>query len=189
MEYLLDNISFVFTLIMLMFAVINDIKTKTIKNIIPMSFLLIGIIFNIFIHNANIVLSIIISFLYFFLLYYIPKSVNIHEFMGAGDIKIYMVISFLMGWKFSLYSFVYSIFIGAVILLLLNIKRYKEVGFNAFMFLTRRGKWEIKEEEHKTNIFSPYILIGVVVTYYTLVCLNNDWIFQNIYNLYSSMIK
>lgn len=167
------DIRFIYMLLLLIWAVVNDYKNRTIKNVIPLCMAVSGILLNFYYKDINLLFSLLLSVVYFIFLFFVPRLFHINEFMGAGDIKLYMAISFLMGWKFSFYSFVYSVLIGAVILCILNLRRLKEIGFNVTMFFLRRGKWTMDEAEEKTNMFTPYILIGCVLEYF----LQSNWLF------------
>ena len=158
-------IKFIFLLIIVLFAVINDFRTKKIKNFIPIMGVLIGIIINLFTRDVNFLYSFAISLIYFIFLYYFPKKIKIKSLLGAGDIKLYMVASFILGWKFSLDVFVFSVIIGSLFLILLNIKRIKKIKFNVAMFLSSKGKYRFEEKEDLTNIFTPYIFIGSILAY------------------------
>lgn len=170
-------IQFYVVILMMIFAVINDVRTKQIKNIIPSSFFIISIILNIFFKNINFLYSFLLSLSYFIILYYIPKSFNIEDFMGAGDIKLYMVISFLLGWKSSIYIFIYSIILGSLLILILNISRLKNISLNVTLFFSgvlsgSENKVFFDENKLEKNIFSPYILLGVIVFFLYRV----DWL-------------
>lgn len=180
MEWVMQNINFILSLIMLIFASINDFRSKTIKNIIPFSFMIIAIVLNMFTHSVNMFYSFIACILMFLFLFAVPRKLNIVDFMGAGDIKLYMVIALFMGWKFSFYCILYSGIVGSIILIIINYKRYYEIVMNVFFFLSKFGKWKINEESKKKDIFSPFILIGTITTYYIFIVLNNDWIFKAI---------
>ena len=171
-------ILFVLTFLMLILAVTNDIRSKKIKNIIPFSFMIIGIIINLINNDINLFYSLILNIIYFTVLFAIPRIINVTEFLGAGDIKIYMAISFLLGSKFSFYTFLNSLFIGSVLLTILNIKRIKEVFMNLYYFYILQDtdvvesmlKWE------HANIFSPYILLGAIATFVHLVVFNISYL-------------
>ena len=161
------DIRFIIAVIMLTVAVINDYKKRKVKNVIPAIMIILGIATNIFYcRDVNLLHSLLISVLYFFCLFFIPRVFHINEFMGAGDIKLLMAISFLLGWKFSLYTFLYSVMIGTVILMILNLRRAKEIGLNVLMFFMSKGKWYIDESQEKTNMFTIYILIGCVMEFF-----------------------
>lgn len=174
-------IEFTLTTIMLIFAMINDFKSNTIKNIIPSIGIILGFICSFFLNDNSIPFIILTCIIYFLLLFYLPRAIGITEFLGAGDIKIYMAITFLMGYKFSLYSFIYSIFIGCIFLIILNIKRTKDISMNIFSFfaLSKENTSKIIDNK-KANIFSPYIFIGSIVTYIQLFIMQNDWLFEAI---------
>jgi len=152
--------AFVSTVIMLVIATINDLISRKIKNIIPVTFILIGLFMN---TPEDSLKALLFSIVLFIILFAVPRTLKINEFMGAGDIKLYMAVSFIMGWHFTLYAFTYSIFAGAVILPLLNIKRLKEIVKNLYYYITSKGKWNISEAQENTNIFAPFILIGAIL--------------------------
>jgi len=173
------DIRFIITIVMLSIATINDYKERKVKNIIPAIMIVLGIIVNMFFYqDVNLLHSLLTSFVYFFSLFFIPRLFHINEFMGAGDIKLLMATSFLLGWKFSFYTFLYSVIIGSIMLIILNLRRIKEIGFNVVMFFMNKGKWEIDESQEKTNMFTIYILIGLIMQF----IINCDWFFPNLFN-------
>lgn len=173
------DIRFIIAIVMLSIATINDYKERKVKNIIPAIMIVLGIIANIFLYqDVNLLHSLLISFFYFFSLFFIPRLFHINEFMGAGDIKLLMATSFLLGWKFSLYTFLYSVIIGSIILVILNLRRIREVGLNIAMFFISKGKWLIDESQNKTNMFTTYILIGCILEFF----IQYDWLFLHILN-------
>lgn len=173
------DIRFIIAIVMLSIATINDYKERKVKNIIPAIMIVLGIIANIFLYqDVNLLHSLLISFLYFFSLFFIPRLFHINEFMGAGDIKLLMATSFLLGWKFSLYTFLYSVIIGSIILVILNLRRIREIGLNIGMFFISKGKWLIDESQNKTNMFTTYILIGCILEFF----IQYDWLFLHILN-------
>lgn len=173
------DIRFIIAIVMLSIATINDYKERKVKNIIPAIMIVLGIIVNMFLYqDVNLLHSLLISFLYFFSLFFIPRLFHINEFMGAGDIKLLMATSFLLGWKFSLYTFLYSVIIGSIILVILNLRRIREIGLNIGMFFISKGKWLIDESQNKTNMFTTYILIGCILEFF----IQYDWLFLHILN-------
>lgn len=168
------DLRFILLLFFLSLAIINDYRERKIKNIIPLSMILTGIGFSLYFQDINLLHSFIISLAFFFFLFFLPRAFNIQEMMGAGDVKLYMGISFLLGWKFSLYAFIYSIFIGVIGLIIINIKRIKEISINIMMFFLKKGKWSIDESQEKTNMFAVYIFLGCMVEF----IVHRDWIFQ-----------
>ena len=173
------DIRFIIAIVMLSIATINDYRERKVKNIIPAIMIVLGIIVNMFFYqDVNLLHSLLISFVYFFSLFFIPRLFHINEFMGAGDIKLLMATSFLLGWKFSLYTFLYSVIIGSIILVILNLRRIREIGLNIAMFFISKGKWLIDESQNKTNMFTTYILIGCILEFF----IQYDWLFLHILN-------
>ena len=173
------DIRFTFTILMLIIATTNDYKKRQVKNVIPLVMIIAGIIMNLYYKDINLLYSFLSSIIYFFCLFFIPRLLHINEFIGAGDIKLYMAISFLLGWQFSFYTFLYSLIVGIVILIILNLRRIKEIGLNVSMFFMNKGKWEIDESQEKTNMFTIYILIGCIMEY----LIHYDWLLSNLFNL------
>lgn len=174
------DVRLIIAIVLLAVAVINDYKQRTVKNVIPAIMIASGIIINIFIikHDVNLLYSLLASVLYFFCLFFLPRLFHINEFMGAGDIKLFIGLSFLLGWKYSAYTFIYSLIVGSIMLIILNLRRIKEIGFNVIMFFMHKGKWEIDESQEKTNMFTIYILIGLIMQF----IINCDWLFPNLFN-------
>lgn len=171
---------FLILIIITLFAVYTDYKTHTIKNKLCGLGMLLGIILSFF-NDTNCLISLCVCICYFILLFYIPRKMEITEFIGAGDIKLYMVITLLMGYKFSIYTFVYATILGALFISLLNIKRIRDILDNVnFFFLIDKKLIKDKIDSQKSNIFSPYILIAILITYFQIFILNNDWLFQMI---------
>lgn len=152
----------VFTGIMLIMATINDIVNRKIKNIIPLAFIVLGVILN---GPESSLKALGISAIFFMVLYAFPNMIGMKEFMGAGDVKLYMATAFMMGWHFTLYTFIYSIFIGAFFLSVINYKRIYEIFKNVYYYMSSKGKWHIDEKQENTNIFAPYILLGALSHY------------------------
>lgn len=171
-------IGFVISVIMLTFAMINDFKSNTIKNIIPLTGLIGGIVLSIFTKNS-LLISVATCIAFFIVLFYIPRKIGITEFIGAGDIKLYMALTFLLGTKFSIYTFLYSIVIGTIFLLVINFKRFKNIYFNILSFFVVNKQSTAKIiDNNKANIFSPYIFIGTILTFVQYMVLKNDWLFN-----------
>lgn len=173
-------IKVIITIVMLLFAIRNDVKDKLIKNKIPFWGGSIGIILS-FIYPNQLIINLVVCILFFFCLFAIPRLIGISEFMGAGDIKIYMAITLLLGYEYGVYSFIYSIFVGVIVLIILNLNRLKEVFQNIFLFFNSNKKSMAKLIDSKdSNIFSPYILIGVIITFIQMFIFQNNWLFLNI---------
>lgn len=166
----------IITLIMLLFAVRNDLRTKKIKNVIPFSGIILGTLLSLF-NGNNIKISLFVSFMYFFVLFFLPRFLSINDFLGAGDIKIYMAITMLMGYKVSIYTFTYSMGIACVCLLALNIKRIKTILTNILLFLRHRKVYSKVIESYEPSSISPYILAGFIPAYIQFIICANDWLF------------
>lgn len=178
------KLEFIILLGILLVALKTDLKSHLINNKLSLLGFVVGVILSLFNDPSNILISLIVSFIYFYILFYVPRRIGISEFIGAGDIKLYMVVAFIMGAKFSIYTFIYSILIGTPMLILLNFKRLKEISNNVcFFFMISKEDIKEKIDNQKANAFSPYILIGSIVTYVQLHIFINDWLFNSINNL------
>lgn len=99
-----------FTLLLL--ALICDIRTYKINNKIVYSFILLGILTNLYLNGVGglkeSLLGIIIPFALLFILYAL-------RMLGAGDIKLFSAIGAIMGKNFILYTVAYSFIAGGII--------------------------------------------------------------------------
>ncbi len=106
--------------LLLILALISDIKTYKIKNNIVYPFIIIGFITNLYLGGLDGLISsfkgmmipIIILIIFFVL-----------RMLGAGDIKLFSAIGAIMGIEFVLISIIYSFLAGGAIALLLIILR------------------------------------------------------------------
>lgn len=116
--------------ILLILALISDIKTYKIKNIIVYPFIIIGIITNFYLNGLDGVFfslkgmfAPILLLIIFFIL----------RMLGAGDIKFFSAIGSIMGVQFVIFTILYSFLSGGVIALLLMIVRKN--GIKRFIYL------------------------------------------------------
>lgn len=99
-------------LLLLILAIISDLKTYKIKNKILLIFLVIGLIISIYENSLSGLFSFILgcSVPFFILL-----ILYILRMLGAGDIKLFCVIGSIAGWLFALKSIVFSFVAGGVV--------------------------------------------------------------------------
>ena len=109
-------VGYIELLILIILALISDIKTYKIKNAIVVPFWLIGIATNIFMRGAAggkaALMGIAMPIILLILLY-------ILRMLGAGDIKLFAAVGAIMGVNFVLYSMAYSFLSGGIIALLI----------------------------------------------------------------------
>lgn len=102
--------------ILLIVAVINDLKFRKIPNRLTVSFMLIGLGFNAIVDFPKGILTGILGFLIGFLFFLIPY---IMKGMGAGDVKLMAAIGSLTNWKIALFTGLFTALSGGVITLFL----------------------------------------------------------------------
>lgn len=116
--------------IVLILALISDIRTYKIKNSITFPFIIIGIVTNIYLNSLEglffslkgIIVPILLLIIFFIL-----------RMLGAGDIKLFCAIGSIMGAEFILYTILYAFLTGGVMALLLIIIRKN--GIKRFKYL------------------------------------------------------
>ena len=113
-------IKYIEIIILLILALISDIKTYKIKNNIVFPFVIIGFLTKMYLDGKEgIFFSLkgmafpIIALIIFFVL----------RMLGAGDIKLFSAIGAIMGLEFVLYTIIYSFLAGGIIALILIINR------------------------------------------------------------------
>lgn len=118
--------------IVIVLALISDIRTYKIKNSITLPFMIIGIVTNIYLNSLQglffslkgIVAPILLLIIFFIL-----------RMLGAGDIKLFSSIGAIMGVKFVFYTIMYTFLTGGLLALLLMIIRKN--GVERFKYLLR----------------------------------------------------
>ncbi|WP_432663234.1 prepilin peptidase [Wukongibacter baidiensis] len=118
--------------LLLILALISDIKTYKIKNNIVYPFILIGLITNMYLEGLDglvfaikgMIIPIVILIIFFAL-----------RMLGAGDIKLFSAIGAIMGIDFALKAIIYSFLAGGAIALLLIILRRNGVERLKHLFI------------------------------------------------------
>lgn len=104
----------------LFMAVITDVHNYKVKNLMIIIFLIVGGTFHIFFmsdHDLYIhLLGLVAPFIILLPLY-------ILKMLGAGDIKLFCSIGFLLGIKDVLYSIIYSYLFGLILALFIMLTR------------------------------------------------------------------
>ena len=105
-------IKYIELFILLMLALISDIKTYKIKNNIVYPFIILGLLTCLYSNGLEGVkesfIGILLPILLLFLFYLL-------RMLGAGDIKLFSAIGAIMGSRFVLYTIIYSILSGGII--------------------------------------------------------------------------
>lgn len=99
--------------VLVLLALISDIKTYKIKNILVFSFVILGLLTNLLTGGVEGLLSSLLGMiapLVLLVLYML-------RMLGAADIKLFSAIGSVMGVKFVLYTMTYSFLGGGVIAL------------------------------------------------------------------------
>lgn len=117
--------------LLLILALISDIKTYKIKNNIVYPFILIGLITNLYLDGLDGLTSsfkgIIIPIALLILLF-------ILRMLGAGDIKLFSAIGSIMGLEFVTYTIIYSFIAGGVMALSTIIIRKNGIKRLVYLF-------------------------------------------------------
>jgi len=100
------------TSVLLLLALISDIKTFRIKNSITYSFIAAGALTNLFSHGQE---GLFQSMLGAFLPMLALIALYALKMLGAGDIKLFCAIGAIMGAKFALWSIAFSFIAGGII--------------------------------------------------------------------------
>ena len=116
--------------LLVLLALICDIRTYKIKNQIVFPFVILGIITNAVSDGLNGIIFSLVGLC-------TPIIVLILLFMlrmlGAGDVKLFAAIGAIMGAKFALYTIVYSFLAGGVIALFILI--FNKNGMKRLLYL------------------------------------------------------
>lgn len=156
--------------LLLVLAVISDIKTRKIKNIIVYPFILIGLIIGLCESGIKGILEASWGMLIpIFLLF----PLFLLRMLGAGDIKCFSAVGAIMGGRFAFDSIIFSFLAGgvfALIIMIVNknaVQRFKHfISYLKSCLLT----FSVSEyDDFKTGKgvfrFSFAIVLGVVVQF------------------------
>lgn len=103
-------------MVLLVLALICDIRTYKIKNSITVPFIIIGTATNVYLNGTSglktAMLGVAAPFTVLIALYAL-------KMLGAGDIKLFCAIGGIMGAEFGLYSIAYSFLAGGIIAVIL----------------------------------------------------------------------
>lgn len=112
---------------MIIVAVISDVKTYKIKNLIVIFFIITGLLTNLLLDGLPSLSSSILATI-------IPVPLLIVLFalkmLGAGDIKLFCTIGAITGMNFNLYCMAYSFIAGGIIALVIMLlgKSFRKRG-------------------------------------------------------------
>ncbi len=124
--------------ILLVLALISDIKTYKIKNNIVYPFIILGLLTNVYYNSLQGVkeslIGIMLPILLLFILYLL-------RMLGAGDIKLFSAIGSIMGYGFVFNTILYSIIAGGIISL--EILIVKKNGRKRLVYLLKYLKISI----------------------------------------------
>lgn len=163
-------INYIQVSVLLLLAVVSDIRTYKIKNSITLSFIVIGLLTNTLFNGYEGMIFSLKGILF-------PVVILIWLFalkmLGAGDIKLLSAIGSILGSKFVLQDVLYSFISGgvmAVIIMLIRkngrqriayLMNYLKTCFITFSF----PLYTIEDTQHDTSRFpfSIAILSGTVI--------------------------
>ena len=116
----MDTIKTVLLTSQILIAVITDVNSYKVKNLMIFVFIIAGAFYNIFPFNHGNLFS---SMLGLLVPAIILMPLYILKMLGAGDIKLFCSIGFLLGFKDILYDITYSYLFGLVLALLIMLIR------------------------------------------------------------------
>lgn len=149
-------------------ALFHDIKEQKIKNFITLPAAFLGLVLNFLEQGPCGLLVSLKGWIIPVLLLIVLYRINV---MGAGDIKLFAAIGAVMGLPFVLYSFVFTIYIGGVVAVIILIKRNQLLnrmkrlsGYVKFVLFTRQlSAYSSKDDSSSKFIFSTAIVPGTLL--------------------------
>lgn len=119
------DIRYIELFLLIAVALISDIRTYKIKNVIIFIFIILGLATNLYLNGwqgiPNSTLAALLPVLLLIILFAL-------RMLGAGDIKLFCAVGSIAGIRFVLYNIAYSFIAGgiiAIIIMLVN-KNFKE---------------------------------------------------------------
>ncbi|MGL5870251.1 A24 family peptidase [Clostridium chrysemydis] len=164
---MIDILKFIFLILTVFVCAYTDLKYRVVKNKVVAISIIVGILLN-FIENGfngflSSAIGVIIPFVVLFVLFAIRA-------FGAGDIKLVCAIGAIMGIDFVINNFIFSVFIGFLMIILSSmidkntVKRLKDFVLSIFnMFLSRTISDSISPKDKKGIPFAVAIFIATIV--------------------------
>jgi len=168
----LNTVKYIELAVLTVLALLSDIKTYRIKNVIVLPFILIGLATNClqegFGGAVHYLFAALLPLLLLIILY-------MARMLGAGDIKLFSAVGAIMGVRFVLYCMAYSFLSGGIIALALillrknwkerinHLTKYIQLCFTTFSL---QPYTDFKEKDDGTRFhFASAIACGVLITY------------------------
>lgn len=154
----------------LVLALYDDIRAKKIRNMITLPAAGTGLIINCLEQGPG-------GFLFSLSGWIVPVALLITFYrinvMGAGDIKLFAALGAIMGLPFALYSFLFSVYFGAVIAVVMLVRRQEFLkrmtdiyGYFSTVMLTRRlYTYGNPGDQSSKFVFSAAIVPGTLAYY------------------------
>lgn len=166
------TVRYIELIVLILLALISDVKTYKIKNFLVLPFILIGLATNSFLEGfGGVSHYLLAAFLPLLLLLILFAA----RMLGAGDIKLFSAVGAIMGVRFVLYCMAYSFLSGGIIALALIIlrKNGKERLNHLLKYLklclvtfSIQPYADFKEEDGRARFhFTFAIACGVIITY------------------------
>ena len=129
---------------MLMIVFVSDVTYMVIPNKVLLFFLSLFMFIHIFMFPDSFLMAVFGAFIGYSLIALIILLSR--GGMGAGDMKLFGVLGFILGWKYVLVTFFIAVFIG---------------GTLSVIYLLRK-----KIKKNEAIPFGPYIVIGALMTFF-----------------------
>jgi prepilin peptidase CpaA len=163
--------------ILIVYCFYTDVKYTRIPNKATIPGIFLGFIINtILMSDQGLLYGLIFSAKGFALGFGIFLVVHAFGGIGAGDVKLFGAIGALMGWEFTMYATVYSVFLAAIIGIVILIykkdilKRLVNIPFliiNALFSKSIKPFREYKKYESFQFPFMYAVLPGIILTIYS----------------------
>lgn len=145
----------------------TDAKENKIKNKLLLPILILGILSSVITGGFNGLLDSIIGIVLPFFALYILYALNM---FGAGDVKLFCTIGAIMGYKFVINNFIYSILVGGIVAVFVLIfsKKFITNMKNFFIyigsiFLTKNIVAYGENDSSRKLPFAIIIFIGTIL--------------------------
>mgnify|MGYP000982563439 CR=1 FL=1 len=149
-----------------LYSVYTDMRTKKIKNYITFPLMLLGLIYNLYINGLG---GLVFSLKGLFISGGLTVSLALIGGFGMGDVKLFMGIGAIKGYKFTSVVLVISLFSSILGSFVINPKRFIEGiknVYNTIKYKLHHVSYKITEKESSWVLaYGIYIFIGLILTY------------------------
>jgi prepilin peptidase CpaA len=149
------------------YSVFTDVRERKIKNYVTFPMMAAGLIYNVIVSGLK---GLVFSLVGMLVIGALTAVMAMMKGFGMGDVKLFMGIGAITGWRFAVTVFVYSIFSSVIVSFLISPKAFIKgirnlIDMFKYVICFRSAPDFEIEASAKTIAFAVHILVGILCAY------------------------